>query len=120
MHVVLTMSPVGGQLRVRMRMFPSLVNCTTIDWLNPWPEEALLTVARLNLESLEFDGLTPELRESLALCCVHTHQSVERACEKFFDNLRRKIYITPKSYIDLLAAYKTLLKRKHEELSNAK
>ena len=30
-HVVLAMSPVGNLLRPRMRMFPSIVNCTTID-----------------------------------------------------------------------------------------
>lgn len=40
------MSPVGDALRVRMRMFPSLVNCTTIDWVDPWPEDALLSVSR--------------------------------------------------------------------------
>jgi dynein heavy chain, axonemal len=34
--------------------------------------------------------------------------------------LRRKIYITPKSYIDLLSAYKRLLKRKHDELNDSK
>jgi dynein heavy chain, axonemal len=30
-HVVLAMSPVGNLLRPRMRMFPSIVNCTTLD-----------------------------------------------------------------------------------------
>lgn len=33
LHVVLGMSPIGGLLRVRLRMFPSLVNCCTIEWL---------------------------------------------------------------------------------------
>ena len=31
LHIVLCMSPVGDALRIRMRMFPSLVNCCTID-----------------------------------------------------------------------------------------
>ena len=26
-------------------MFPSLVNCCTIDWFSKWPNEALLSVA---------------------------------------------------------------------------
>lgn len=33
MHIVLCMSPIGDQLRNRLREFPSLVNCCTIDWV---------------------------------------------------------------------------------------
>lgn len=33
-------------------MFPSLVNCCTIDWFLPWPEEALLSVAEDSLQPL--------------------------------------------------------------------
>jgi len=33
LHIVLALSPIGGLLRVRLRMFPSLVNCCTIEWL---------------------------------------------------------------------------------------
>lgn len=32
LHIVLCMSPVGDAFRSRCRMFPSLVNCCTIDW----------------------------------------------------------------------------------------
>ncbi len=45
MHITLCMSPVGDTLRVRCRMFPSLVNCCTLDWFSRWPEEALLYVS---------------------------------------------------------------------------
>lgn len=45
MHVVLSMSPIGDALRVRCRKFPALVNCCTINWFFPWPEEALINVA---------------------------------------------------------------------------
>lgn len=45
LHIVLAMSPVGEKLRTRLRMFPSLVNCCTIDWVKPWPEDALLSVS---------------------------------------------------------------------------
>ena len=32
LHVVLAMSPIGDAFRNRVRMFPSLVNCCTINW----------------------------------------------------------------------------------------
>ena len=32
LHVVLAMSPIGDAFRTRLRKFPSLVNCCTINW----------------------------------------------------------------------------------------
>ena len=45
LHMVIAMSPFGDAFRTRLRMFPSLVNCCTIDWFSEWPEEALRSVA---------------------------------------------------------------------------
>lgn len=36
LHVVLAMSPIGDAFRNRLRMFPSLINCCTIDWFQVW------------------------------------------------------------------------------------
>lgn len=41
LHIILAMSPIGDAFRNRLRMFPSLINCCTIDWFqvsDPWPE----------------------------------------------------------------------------------
>lgn len=38
-HIVLCMSPLGEAFRTRLRMFPSIVNCCTIDWFMEWPDE---------------------------------------------------------------------------------
>lgn len=95
-------------------MFPSIVNCCTIDWLAPWPDEALQTVAKMYLDELDFESMTNEIRASLSTCCMYVHQQVDIMIEKFYKNLKRKVYITPKSYIDLLQAYKQLLKKKYD------
>lgn len=52
LHVVLCVSPVGDALRIRCRNFPSLINCTTIDWFFPWPEAALVSVAERFIEGV--------------------------------------------------------------------
>lgn len=43
--MVLCMSPEGEAFRKRILTFPGLVNCTTIDWFLPWPEDALRSTA---------------------------------------------------------------------------
>jgi len=54
-HVVLAMSPIGEDFKRRLRMFPSLVNCCTIDWFLPWPKEALTSVAEHFLNDVELE-----------------------------------------------------------------
>lgn len=43
------MSPLGDILRNRCRNFPGLINNTSIDWLFPWPRQALVAVASVFL-----------------------------------------------------------------------
>lgn len=113
LHIVLAVSPVGDALRIRMRMFPSLVNCTTVDWFHPWPDDALSSVATRFLEKIE--ALDETMKASLAQECVVVHQSVLRWSDIFLERLRRHVYSTPKSYLDLIHLYTEMLSEKREE-----
>ena len=93
-HICLCMSPVGNDLRVRCRQFPSLVNCCTLDWFSKWPPEALLYVSQQKLINMELPS--EEIREELAKMCMLIHTSVEEAAERFYSELRRRVYTTPK------------------------
>ena len=50
LHIVLAFSPVGDAFRNRLRLFPSLVTCMTINWFAQWPHDALESVAEKYLE----------------------------------------------------------------------
>jgi len=50
--VCLYNSPMGEVFRSRLRQFPALVNCCTIDWFSEWPSDALRSVAMRSLEEL--------------------------------------------------------------------
>jgi dynein heavy chain len=52
LHIVLCMSPIGENFRNRLRQYPALINCTTIDWFHEWPREALLEVGNKFLMNL--------------------------------------------------------------------
>ena len=117
-HIVLCMSPVGDDLRIRCRKFPSLVNCCTLDWFSKWPPEALLFVSQTFLKELELPS--EEVRESLARMCMLIHTTVEEKADKFYDELRRRVYTTPKSYLDLISLYLNTLENKRAELNAEK
>jgi hypothetical protein len=42
--------------RNRIRMYPSLVNCTTIDLFADWPQDALLEVGERYLSQIDLAG----------------------------------------------------------------
>ncbi|ORC87581.1 dynein heavy chain [Trypanosoma theileri] len=111
-HVVLAMSPVGEPFRRRLRMFPSLVNCCTIDWFDQWPEDALNSVATRIFQNLSLDD---GVKERLIKLCVAIHMDVQARSEEFYEELRRRNYTTPSSYLELLTCYRKLLAEQGEQ-----
>ena len=53
-----------------------------------------------------------QVREAIANMCVKIHTSVSDASDRFYAELRRRYYTTPKSYLDLINLYLQLLKEK--------
>lgn len=49
LHMILCFSPIGSAFRTRLRLYPALVNCCTIDWFEDWPKDALEKVRTSNL-----------------------------------------------------------------------
>ena len=75
LHVVLAMSPVGETLRTRCRNFPGMVNNTVIDWFEPWPEQALQSVATAFLKVMVNAWRWRML--TFALSCCHWTKPAE-------------------------------------------
>lgn len=117
LHVVLCMSPVGEPFRNRLRMFPSLVNCTTIDWFSDWPEDALLEVALKYLDGLDLGS--DQLKKSLSQTFVTVHTSVVDASLKMRQELKRYNYVTPINYLELVNGYRELLMEKRQSIGNS-
>ena len=108
LHVVLTMSPIGEDFKRRLRMFPALVNCCTIDWFLPWPKDALESVAQNFLERI--DDL-PQI-DGIVRICVDMQERVQSLSVKYREELRRYFYVTPTSYLILIKTFSTFLDQK--------
>uniref|UniRef100_A0A0X3NP81 Dynein heavy chain 7, axonemal n=1 Tax=Schistocephalus solidus TaxID=70667 RepID=A0A0X3NP81_SCHSO len=117
LHVVLAFSPIGGAFRVRLRMFPSLVNCCTIDWFQPWPEDALTAVATRSLGTVE---LADDVRSGCIDLCKYFHTSTQKLALRYKLELNRFNYVTPTSYLELISTFIALLGSKRLEVSTAK
>ncbi|KAH7827931.1 dynein haevy chain 8, inner dynein arm 4 [Monocercomonoides exilis] len=142
-HIVLCMSPFGDAFRNRLRMYPALVTCCTIDWFDPWPDEALRAVARVKLDDVDFESNPlgdeeesededasgsdeeykmhkrhkgEDLTDKVIEMCVMIHQSVEKANTRYLKELKRTNHVTPLSYLELITTLRTMLKNKREEL----
>ncbi|NXN51379.1 DYH1 protein, partial [Rynchops niger] len=119
-HMVLCMSPIGEVFRARLRQFPSLVNCCTIDWFNKWPAEALQCVAASFLHEIPHLGASTEDVNGMIQVCVKIHQSVAKKCQVYLAELARHNYVTPKSYLEFLSIFSSLIGKKKQELMTAK
>ncbi|XP_029437782.1 dynein heavy chain 2, axonemal isoform X2 [Rhinatrema bivittatum] len=115
LHIVLCMSPVGDSFRNRLRQYPALVNCTTIDWFSEWPQEALLEVAERYLEGVDL-GTMEKIHQEVAWIFVIMHRSAADYSCKMKLELRRHNYVTPTNYLELVSGYKKLLAEKRQEL----
>eukprot|EP00698_Gefionella_okellyi_P021807 TRINITY_DN713_c0_g2_i1.p1 TRINITY_DN713_c0_g2~~TRINITY_DN713_c0_g2_i1.p1 ORF type:complete len:3408 (-),score=943.41 TRINITY_DN713_c0_g2_i1:2225-11140(-) len=114
LHIVLCMSPVGVEFRNRLRLYPSLVNCCTIDYFNDWPEEALRNVAADTLREIFMHD--PKVLSALAELCTMIHTSVVKTAQAFLQEMGRRYYVTATSFLELLQLFRKLLFQRRDDL----
>lgn len=121
LHMSLCFSPVGDAMRGRARKFPALVNCTVIDWFQPWPMDALYNVGMKFLAPIE--GLGPQdspVRLGILDFLPFSFESSDKQAKIFMENERRYAYSTPKSFLELIKLYTSMVGKKVEALEDQK
>ena len=113
LHTVLCFSPVGSKFRVRAQKFPSLFSQCNIDWFLPWPEEALISVSSKFISDFKIDN-TKLVKQELIVHMGKVHNMVTEVCTIYFQQMRRHVYVTPKSYLSFIAMYKELYDQKYK------
>jgi dynein heavy chain len=89
---------------------------------DPWPEEALKAVAEQLFDAAAKSGSMQEdapTRTTLGELAAYVHASVREMADVFFEEQRRRSYVTPKSFLELLALYCTMLSAKRAEVGTA-
>jgi dynein heavy chain len=114
--MALCFSPVGDAFRFRARMFPGIINCTSIDWFHDWPLEALIDVSARFLNEIEFP--TEEIKDAIGAHMSFVHLSIAEANTDFRIQERRHNYTTPTSFLELISFYKLLLAKKQDKIQD--
>ncbi|XP_031370853.1 dynein heavy chain 2, axonemal [Apis dorsata] len=138
MHVVVCMSPIGDAFRNRLRQYPALINCTTIDWFLEWPREALLEVGnkflmnlnltltitgetkpepRLSATAIPLPPLQERMRDGIAATFSLIHETVSQFSSRMAAEMKRYNYVTPVNFLELVAGYKIMLAEKRDDLA---
>ncbi|CAE7913431.1 ODA11, partial [Symbiodinium sp. KB8] len=115
LHIVVCMSPASEDFRKRCTRFPALVTCTVIDWFQPWPADALLSVAQRFL-SLAEDLGTENVREAILRFMPFAFEAAGRAAKDFLAVEGRRVYNTNKTYLECLKLFNRLLKDRRSEV----
>ena len=117
LHLILAMSPTGQTLGERIRNFPSLVNCCTLDWFHKWPVEALNAVALKMMDEAPFED---DLKERIVRACEVFHLEATELSKKFLQETGRQNYVTPTSFLDLMNVLNSLLDKQRNLLYDKK
>ena len=82
-------------------------------FLQEWPDDALELVAHKFLDDVE---ISDQIRSHTVQMCKQFHKDVIALSQKYSDELDRRNYVTPTSYLELIKTFKNLLDKKRFEI----
>lgn len=117
LHVIVCASPVGKKFHHLIRDYPSILKCSTLDWLHPWPNDALISVSqRFLAENMEF--LSETEKSSVIDMFIEFFVSTMNLTEQMAEQNQHHIYIPPMTFIESVNIFKDILAKKKLEFTN--
>lgn len=103
------MSPTEHSLKSYIRKFPSILNACTINWLQSWPDDALLAVSTRFLAE---EDLTETTRKVTIEMCQEFHKSTEALVDEFYMRFNRRNFVAPIAFLELIYIFKDKFKQR--------
>ncbi|EAY21562.1 Dynein heavy chain family protein [Trichomonas vaginalis G3] len=113
LHIFLIVSPFGKVFHDIMLSFQVIRNECIVDWIIPWSDSALETIAQDSLGSNSVGS--PDVVHSVVSTCVEIHKCVEQEARNFIEETGQVVSITPSLYFFLLKIFHKKLKIKQRE-----
>lgn len=77
-----------------------------MDWFFRWPKEALCEVGVHNLSGYTGMVCSHEIKQQVIEVMADIQENVNDACIDYYDKYRRQCYVTPRSFLTFIDAYK--------------
>lgn len=106
LHIALLMKP-NAAFRVYCRQYPGLIGSTTINYMHPWSEQVLNKVANVFLA--QHPIIVETYLDAIINHVVYVHQSVHSYSRRYFVELMRPNFVTPKHYVEYIHNYIRLM-----------
>jgi dynein heavy chain len=106
---------VSEKFRARATKFPAVFSGCTMDWYMAWPKDALIAVADHSLGKFEI-SCTAEVKSAVVSTMGVVQDLVGKSCEAYFEQYRRRTYVTPASYLSFLNSYRDLYSSKKKAI----
>ncbi|KNC53150.1 axonemal dynein heavy chain [Thecamonas trahens ATCC 50062] len=118
LHLVITLSPTTTSFSSRIRRFPALASCCTVDVYHPLQPSALRTTAEVMLAdvgSLPRDDVEPIIRAMLAF-----HESATELAPSFATATRRQYHVSSVTFRELVGLFGKLYADRRASLTRAR
>lgn len=117
LHLILCFSPMGETFREKVNLYPSLLKHCSVHWFDSWPKEALEMISEKYMMPM---ALPEEVKYPVKFACQYFHNQAILLSQRYYQETRKTIYVTPASFLELNKTYQTLIKKKQQETMGAK
>jgi dynein heavy chain len=113
MHFVIALNPLGKNFSARIYEYPCLLRCSTINYFNKWPEEALEKVAYTHLSQFDY---VRESASPISKIFAGIHDEAHLRSVDMKRTNKRCNHLTPRHFLELAFEFERCLEKKKDEL----
>lgn len=88
-----------------------------MNWFSRWPRDALCAVSNHFLKNFDI-VCRNDIKEELIETMGEIHDNISETCNDYYERYRRRIYVTPKSFLSFINGYKEIYKQRLDEINN--
>lgn len=117
LHFVLGFSPINNTMRKYFYLYPNLIKYSTINCYDIWPEDALVEIARIHIETID---ILENIKDSVIKACINFHNDAKINSLMYLKDNEIPMYVTNSAFLHTVKLYAHLITKKQEQIITSK